>query len=573
MNPARILIVEDEQITAADLEDTLETLGHTVVGTAATAADAIRLAETLSPELVLMDIRLKGAMDGVEAATEIRERLGVRSIYLTAHADDATVRRAVGAEPAGYLVKPFDAAELGAAVQVALQNVRVDERTRDGGEQLAATLDSMASCVVRVDSAGRVTYLNMSASDQTGWPADESVGRHVNEVVRLRDGQNRDTLAILMQQVLHNRSVLELPEGVVLENRTGRSHRVCGCLAPVDDSMQGGAGAVLAFSRESHANESPEAPAAGATQDVIAESPAMRDVLRFARRIAASGVTTILIQGESGVGKDVLARYVHEHSPRRQREFVSVNCAAIPESLLESELFGYERGAFTDARSQKRGVLEMAPGGTVFLDEIGELQPQLQAKLLHVLEHQTFRRLGGLKDIRVDLRIVAASNVDLAAAVRAKEFREDLFYRLNVIQILIPPLRNRPEDILPLAEHFIEHYNRKFGRNIQGTTNEVRQMMREYAWPGNVRELRNSVERAMVLEESSEVTSSSLDLGLHDVLRDGAAPPSGDSSLEEVERSMLVGALEKCGGNQSRAARALGISRDTLRYRIKKHGI
>jgi transcriptional regulator with PAS, ATPase and Fis domain len=295
----------------------------------------------------------------------------------------------------------------------------------------------------------------------------------------------------------------------------------------------------------------------------------MKQVIQFARRIAGSEVSTVLIEGESGTGKDILAKYVHYHSGRRAQPFLAINCAAIPETLLESELFGYEKGAFTDARQQKRGILELASGGTIFLDEIGEMPLALQAKLLRVLEEQAFRRLGGVKDIRVDLRVITATNQDLGQAIRQGRFRLDLYYRLNVIQLAIPPLRERRDDILPLVSHFISSLNQRFKRQIKGVSPRAAELLLGHDWPGNVRELRNTIERAMVLEERSWVQPASLGIRRH---ASAGVPGSTTSaslnfegmSLEEAERKMLLRALEKSGWNQSQAARALGISRDTL---------
>jgi transcriptional regulator with PAS, ATPase and Fis domain len=296
--------------------------------------------------------------------------------------------------------------------------------------------------------------------------------------------------------------------------------------------------------------------------------------MKFSTRIANSGVTTIMLQGESGTGKDLFARFLHEASPRRDLPFIAINCAAIPETLLESELFGYEKGAFTDARSTKKGILELADGGTVFLDEIGEMPLHLQAKLLRVLEDQSFRRLGGVRDVTVDVRIISATNKNLGEAVRNREFRQDLFYRLNVIQIVLPSLREHKDDIVLLVEHFIEFYNRKFESSIAGATAEAIRRLQEYEWPGNIRELRNVIERAMVLEEQTHLTAENLALG-EEVMAPSFSvsspmPSHAGMSLEDTEKAMLAEALQKSGGNQTQAARILGISRDTLRYRIKK---
>jgi two-component system, NtrC family, response regulator AtoC len=314
----------------------------------------------------------------------------------------------------------------------------------------------------------------------------------------------------------------------------------------------------------------------------VAVSPVMKQVLKFARRVAESEASTILLEGESGTGKEIMAHFMHHFGKRRDRPLVTVNCAAIPDTLLESELFGYEKGAFTDARAPKPGILEMASGGTVFLDEIGEMPLLLQAKMLRVLEHQTFRRLGGVRDINADLRVVAASNRHLADAVEQGKFRLDLYYRLNVIQVLLPPLRQRREDILPLARHFIKHYNQRFHREIQGLTTAAATAMLENDWPGNVRELKNTVERAVLLEETDWVQPASLRLERPSVLDYAAAEEHGPQAvgeakgagtLEETERRMLIDALDKTGWNQTRAAMLLGISRDTLRYKVKKYNL
>jgi transcriptional regulator with PAS, ATPase and Fis domain len=297
------------------------------------------------------------------------------------------------------------------------------------------------------------------------------------------------------------------------------------------------------------------------------------------RRVAASEATTILLEGENGTGKDLVAKTLHYQSLRQAEPFIAINCAAIPDSLLESELFGYEKGAFTDARAQKRGIFELADKGTLFLDEIGEIPLMLQAKLLRVLEEQSFRRLGGLKDIKLDLRVVAATNKNLREAVKEGAFRQDLYFRLNVIQILIPPLRDRIEDIVPLTKFFVEHYNRKFKRNIEGVSEASAKLLLSHDWPGNVRELRNAIERAMILEESSLITPPSLPIAISRPDSSALAVPAmvdiptDGLSLEDNERSLLARALEKTNGNQTQAARLLRITRDTLRYKMKKFNL
>src|SRR5436853_3207327 len=237
--------------------------------------------------------------------------------------------------------------------------------------------------------------------------------------------------------------------------------------------------------------------------EVVGTSPKMTELMSFVRKVASSEATTILIQGESGTGKDLIAQAIHYESSRQEKPFVAINCSAIPETLMEAELFGHERGAFTDAKQMKKGLFEMADGGTLFLDEIGELSPLLQAKLLRVLEDQMIRRVGGVRDMQVDVRVIAASNRDLEKAVRESQFRQDLYYRLAIIAIFIPPLRDRKEDILPLVHFFIDRYNRRFRKNVRGITEETRYLLLNHNWPGNVRELKNTIERGMILEEES----------------------------------------------------------------------
>jgi DNA-binding NtrC family response regulator len=312
------------------------------------------------------------------------------------------------------------------------------------------------------------------------------------------------------------------------------------------------------------------------TAEIIAHSPAFRRTLDIAGDVARSDITTVLVQGESGTGKNVLARHIHALSSRRRRPYLEVSCAAIPEQLLESELFGHERGAFTDAKKTKRGTFELAAGGTVVLDEIGELRLDLQSKLLQFLEERFFRRVGGLREIHVDVRVIALTNRDLKAMIAEQSFREDLYYRLRVLPLTVPPLRQRNEDILPLARHFLGHQRVKLGRRLDGFTRDAENLMLAYPWPGNVRELRNTVERAMILEAGEAIGCRSLVLeGAHELCVEEleTAPsgvPDGIVPLETVERTMVSRAMRATGDNQTRAAELLGITRDQLRYRLKK---
>jgi two-component system, NtrC family, response regulator AtoC len=307
---------------------------------------------------------------------------------------------------------------------------------------------------------------------------------------------------------------------------------------------------------------------------IIGSSPAMVSAKSLLRRIATSPASTVLLTGETGTGKDLAAKAIHYNSDRAAKPFVNITCSALPEQLLESELFGHERGAFTDARQQKRGLLETADGGTVFLDEIGEMAPGLQAKLLRFLEEKTFKRVGGLADVRVDVRIVAATNRDLEREVQAGKFREDLYYRLQVMPIALPPLRERSGDIPKLVDYYIDRYNREFRKHVRGLTPEALATLEQYRWPGNIRELRNAIERAMLLVNREWLKPEDFDtLSRSTTVLATFRLPADGVDLEEVERQLVVQALERAAGNQTHAGQLLGINRDQVRYRIEKFGL
>ncbi len=295
---------------------------------------------------------------------------------------------------------------------------------------------------------------------------------------------------------------------------------------------------------------------------ILGESDALRQALERAALVIPHGAVTVLISGETGTGKELLARAIHYNGPRRDAPFVDVNCAAIPETLLESELFGHEKGAFTDATTTKPGLFEVASGGTLFLDEIGHLPLSLQGKLLRALEERAIRRVGGTRTIAVDVRIVAASHVDLALAVRRREFREDLYYRLNVVPLSLPPLRERRDDVLPLARHFLTRFAREYGLAPPRLTSAAERALVAHDWSGNVRELRNAMERAVLLHRGSSIGAEDISLGSM------AAAPAGSlpfpATLTDISRAAAVAMLERCGGNKSEAARRLDISRPRL---------
>jgi PAS domain S-box-containing protein len=433
---------------------------------------------------------------------------------------------------------------------------------------LESVFDQLSDALVLYDPEFRITGVNRSAEKLFGLTSEEMLGRHCQEIFKCSVCEPNCGMLVGLNQApsapnttvrLHTDNGMERLVVMRTNQMFDDAGQLTGVVATIKDITE---------------------EAAPQKRAVIAQSPSMREVMNFVRRVSVSEATTILLEGENGTGKDLVAKTLHYESTRQAEPFIAINCAAIPDSLLESELFGYEKGAFTDARSQKRGIFELADKGTLFLDEIGEIPLMLQAKLLRVLEEQTFRRLGGLKDIHLDLRVIAATNKNLREAVKEGAFRQDLYFRLNVIQILIPPLRDRAEDIIPLTRFFIEHYNRKFKRNIEGVTAAAEKLLATHDWPGNVRELRNAIERAMILEESSMITPPSLPIAISRPETGTVLPvpasagiPSEGLSLEDNEKNLLFRALEKTNGNQTQAARLLRITRDTLRYKMKKFNL
>jgi two-component system, NtrC family, response regulator AtoC len=313
---------------------------------------------------------------------------------------------------------------------------------------------------------------------------------------------------------------------------------------------------------------------------LIGVSEPVQEILYLFKRLTETNPKTILISGESGTGKGLAAKILHFNGLRNEKPFIEMNCAAIPETLLESELFGHEAGAFTDAKKLKKGILEQADGGTVFLDEIGDMSLSLQAKLVKAVEERSFRRLGGNRDIKVDICVVAATNQDMKALVKSGNFREDLYHRLNVITFEMPALRDRMDDIMLLTEHFISYFNVDLNKNIKDIPEDIKRAFHQYNWPGNVRELRSTLERAILLSEDSVLNSKYIKLEYDDSLNVQNSDdkmvidiPLDDASLYKIEKKVITKALELNDWNQTKTADMLGITREVLRYRMKKWGL
>ncbi|MDP2875457.1 MAG: sigma 54-interacting transcriptional regulator [Holophaga sp.] len=425
-------------------------------------------------------------------------------------------------------------------------------------------LDSINDGVFTVDSMFRVTSFNRAAAEITGVPAAEAMAQPCCEVFRadICEGECalKETLASGMPIVNKQVNIL-----------TASGHRVpisvsTALLRNADGEIVGG---VETFRDLTLVEELRKAVEGRATfQDMTSANHRMQEVFKLLPLLAESN-STVLILGESGTGKELMARALHQLSPRARKPMVTVNCGALPDTLLEAELFGHKAGAFTDAKKDRKGRIAAAEGGTLFLDEIGDISSALQVRLLRVLQERTYEPLGSNEAVKANIRFVAATHKNLRAEMEAGRFREDLYYRLNVMQIAIPPLRDRPEDIPALAHRFVEKQNGLHGKSVRGFLPEAMERLLRYSWPGNIRELENAVEHACVLCRHSLIRPECLPLSLNESLGARTELPSGQD-LRGMERCLIQAALERHGGNQSATARELGINKTTLWRKLKR---
>jgi PAS domain S-box-containing protein len=607
-NPA-ILIVEDEAIVSADIANKLRKLGYEVAGSTGTGEEAIEIARRQRPSLVLMDIRLAGAMDGIATADVIRRECRTPVVFLTAHADKATLQRARQAEAFGYILKPFDDRELYTQVEMALYKHAAELRLRESQERLATFAAATFEGIIEIE-AGRIVDCNPQFARISGYTEAEMRGMEIANLIPPEDfdlvtaniRQERESVTEheLVRKdgtriivVAHGRplstgrritAIRDITVHRKLEKALQKAHdkleqkvaeRTAELVVAKEEAEIRKQIAETALSEIKKLKDQLEAERAYLQEEIqlennheniIGQSDGLKYVLYKVEQIAGSN-TTVLVLGETGAGKELVARAIHGLSPRKNRALVKVNCAALPSNLIESELFGHEKGAFTGSHTRHLGRFEVANGATLFLDEIGELPLELQPKLLRVLQDGEFERLGSSRTIKVDVRIVAATNRNLEEEVRKGHFREDLWYRLNVFPITMPPLRDRMGDIPLLVDFYIGKITRRMGKIIENIPVGVMNALQDYHWPGNVRELENVLERAVI-------NSSGPKLRLVDELK---KPSKGSSTsqktLEAVERSHIVQTLEqthwKVGGKNS-AAEILGLDRSTLRARMRK---
>ena len=624
MSKPAILIVEDEAIVSADIANKLRKLGYEVAGSTGTGEKAIEIARQKRPSLVLMDIRLAGVMDGIAAAEVIRRECQSPVVFLTAHADKATLQRARQAEVFGYILKPFDERELHTQIEMALYKHAAERRLQESEERFRSLLRNIPS--VAVQSYGRdgtVQYWNQASERLYGYSEQEAIGRNLLDLIippDMRTDAARELRRMaetgkpipaseqsLMRRdgsrvsVYSSHAVVQIPgrapelfrvdidltERKKLEEALQKAHdkleqqvpeRTAELVAANEAAEYRRQIAESALSEIKTLKDQLEAEKAYLQEEIqlesnheniIGQSDVLKSVLHKVEQIAGSD-TTVLVLGETGTGKELAARAIHGLSSRRNRSLVKVNCAALPSNLIESELFGHEKGAFTGAQSRRHGRFEVANGATLFLDEIGELPLELQPKLLRVLQDGEFERVGSSCTVKVDVRIVAATNRNLGEEVRKGRFREDLWYRLNIFPITLPPLRDRKEDIPLLVDFYVGKFSKRMGKSVQIIPANVMNALRAYHWPGNVRELENVLERAVI-------NASGPKLRLVDELeKPPRASTAGQKSLEAVERDYIVQTLVqthwKVGGKNG-AAEILGLDRSTLRARMRKLNI
>ncbi|WP_027367475.1 sigma-54 interaction domain-containing protein [Desulfocurvibacter africanus] len=430
-----------------------------------------------------------------------------------------------------------------------------------------AIMDSVADGVFTVDLNWVITSFNRAAAEITGVPAEQAIGRTCREVFHssICDGACAIGACLAEDRTVSNRSIsiirtdgVRLPVSIsAAPLRDGRG-RVIGGVETFRDLSE------LQLMRK-------ELQGLHSLEDIRTRSRAIIRILDILPQIAES-LSTVLVLGESGTGKELLARAIHNLSPRKTKPFVAVNCGALPENLLESELFGYKAGAFTDARRDKPGRFGLAQGGTIFLDEIGDLPLALQVKILRVLQERSFEPLGAVRSEPADVRVVAATNRDLAAMVERGEFRQDLYYRLNVVQLRLPPLRERPEDIPLLAAHFVDKRNALMGKDIQGVSEDVMGLLARYAFPGNVRELENIIEYAFILCSGGFIQMEHLPEYLQPADLGAAHEHTNPRTMEDIRHQAVIEALARHKGRKRPAARELGISKDTLRRILQRAG-
>ncbi len=561
---AKILVVDDEKSIRVTFDAFLSEGGYDAV-TVADYNEALTTMETWNPDVIFSDIVL-GGKTGIDLLQEVRKRkMNCPMVMITGAPDIETASEAVRLGAFDYIPKPVEQEKLLQAAKVALRHKRVLDENEQYRSHLEAIFSSVQEGILMVDKELVVAEINDAARNLCGFLDRNVTGKPLNSLPIFFNQRALE----LLQETLRNKKPQEIHR-FECQHPDGHIKVMTLTASPLFDNQKKLCGAVLVIRDETRLDDL-ERGFRERTQfhDLIGRTPVMQKLYTLLEDLA-DVQTTVLITGESGTGKELVAEALHHSGVRRSMPLVKVNCSALPEGLLESELFGHVKGAFTGAVRDKVGRFQRAHGGTILLDEIGDLSPLMQLRLLRVLQEMEFERVGDSAPIKVDVRVVAATNRDLQEKVRSGEFREDLYYRLKVVEVTLPPLRDRRDDIPFLTEHFLQKFNKKFGKKIMSLSDDARSIIAEHTWPGNVRELEHSLEHAFVLCRQNTITVEHLptyfrDLSLQDPFVSGHKGVEGPQDILE--------ALEKSDGNKTAAARMLGISRMTLYRKIEEYNI
>ncbi len=570
-----ILIVEDEALVARDVQNRLVSQGYDIAGWVISGEEAVAEVEAASPDLVLMDIHLKGSIDGIEAAERIREKHDVPVVFVTALADDDTLGRAKVADPFGFILKPFSERDLRSTIEIALYKHELDRALRDQQAFLSAIFEGVPCSIVVVGDDHRIRMANREFVDAFGTTEGESFNACIGDLLGCSialertgrcgamDGCEGCEVHIATKTAIDGGSTKKVH--CQIESRDDRYSRQL--ILQLSSAALHHRGEDLAILMLEDITEltglrrllTAEKSFAG----IVGATPAMMEIFNTIREIADLNIPAMVL-GESGTGKDLVAAAIHAQGSRSRKAYIPVNCGAIPDGLLESELFGHERGAFTGAVRERKGRFQLAHGGTIFLDEIGDLSQAMQVKLLRVLQNGSFERVGGEKTITVDVRVICATNKDLIHEVETAAFREDLYYRLCVVPMTLPPLRDRIEDVPLISEFIVEKESAISGGRRISISRDVLKVFMAYAWPGNIRELQNAIRYAFIKCTGDVLLPEHLPPSFRGV---SASVASKKKARKTLTNEGVVETLKKTAGNRSDAAKALGVSRATL-YRF-----
>ncbi len=581
-NKPVILMVDDTPANLEVLFELLNEAGFRVL-VAEDGESALQRAEYACPDLILLDVLMPG-MDGFSTCRMLKQQPSTQDIpliFMSALSDTMDKIKGFQLGAVDYITKPFQHEEVLARVKAHLTIQQLKIKLQENEERLSRIFESAMDAIITMDKDTHITLFNSAAEQMFRCSAEEAIGQPFNNFM---SAGLRQVLDDYRQRKITGKAVAKamwVPENLCALRANGEKFSIEATLSQVEAAGQQLYTFILRDIEERRRTEAEQSRLRGMTlyleeevrathdiEDLVGESQSLKSVMQNVRQVAATDATA-LIMGETGTGKELIARAIHTLSPLKDNPLVKLNCAAIPAGLVESELFGHEKGAFTGALSRKIGRFELADGGTIFLDEIGELPLDIQAKLLRVLQEGELERVGGSRTFTIKARIIAATNRDLERCVSEGKFRSDLFYRLNVFPIELPPLRERKEDIPVLVKHFVHKYAARFNKKIEVIPERIMVALLAYAWPGNIRELQHVIERAVILSQASQ-----LELG--DWFRTSTSQPSRVATLEDVERAHILDVLEITGWRVSGrrgAAQLLGLKSTTLESRMKKLGI